>query len=635
MKRALLIGLMSFVVRQATAQTTYDAASIPKDLLPYAGSVVRSSDMLIEVKDMNNTLEHYKTVITVLNKSGDEDAELAIYYNKANHIKSIKGIVYDEFGKPVSKISEKDFRDYSAADESALFEDIREKYYKPAAVSYPYTVEYDYDILSKQSLNFPNWVPASDVGVAIQNSTYAFTCPSDFNIRYKELNCPAKAGIITNAAGQKVYTWSVGNIKARRNEPYSPDPEEYLPEVKIAPEKFFYDGHIGSFTNWNELGKWQYDDLLKSRSALPSETIAYIHQLTDTMANPKRKAKAIYEYMQGKTRYVSVQVGIGGYQPFPAADVDRLGYGDCKALVNYTQALLKAANIESYYCVVQSGSHKKNLLTDFASMQGDHIILCLPFKNDTTWLECTDQKTPFGFLGDFTDDRWVLACKPDGGQLMHTPKYTAEQSKQIRTANLELKATGELSGNMNTIFEGVQYENRPGEASDNDKDLKMLKEAYPINNLEIQSLSFKQIKNIQPINREQLKFSARDYATLSAGKLYFMVNPVNRFSSVPREVRNRTTNLYINRGYTDVDEITYALPEGYKMDTEPLNVTLDKPFGKFKATAVVNANHQLVYKRSLQLIDGTYNKDSYQDLVSFYQAVADADHYNVALTKVN
>ena len=34
--------------------------------------------------------------------------------------------------------------------------------------------------------------------------------------------------------------------------------------------------------------------------------------------------------MQGKTHYISVQVGIGGNQPFLAAEVDKQNYGDCK-----------------------------------------------------------------------------------------------------------------------------------------------------------------------------------------------------------------------------------------------------------------------------------------------------------------
>src|SRR5579863_10407875 len=153
--------------------------------------------------------------------------------------------------------------------------------------------------------------------------------------------------------------------------------------------------------------------------------------------------------MQQKTHYVSVQMGIGGWRPFTAADVDKDGYGDCKALVNYTKALLKSVDINSYYCVVYGNTEEKlSLRDDFASLQGNHVILCLPFKNDTTWLECTDQKIPLGFLGDFTDDRTVLAFTPEGGKLMHTPKYTTDENLEKRKANFVIDQEGRLSGDM-------------------------------------------------------------------------------------------------------------------------------------------------------------------------------------------
>jgi hypothetical protein len=406
--------------------------------------------------------------------------------------------------------------------------------------------------------------------------------------------------------------------------------------VKIAPEKFIYEGYDGSFTNWNQLGKWVYDKLLDGRTELPAETITYIRSLTDSITDPKLKAKAIYEYMQRKNRYVSVQIGIGGFRPFTATEVDRLSYGDCKALVNYTQALLKAVNINSYYCVVQAGDLKKSVMPDFASMaQGNHVILCLPFKSDTTWLECTSKEAPFGFLGNFTDDRYVLACTPDGGKLLHTPKYTAGQSTQIRKAAVTLKDNGELEGSMKTTFEGWQFENRPSIPGDITDEIKKAKERYDINNLEIEKLALTPVKSLQPVNNEEMKFTARDYASLSSGRYFFMANLANRHGSAPREVRNRTTDIYINRGYTDIDEITYQLPAGYRMDSNPLLVSINKPFGKFTATATINDKNQIIYKRRLEIIDGTYSKNNYQELVDFFQDVVDADNYKVALIKAN
>ena len=618
------------------AQALYETATIPKELLPYASAVVRKMEVTTEVKDLNNTVNHIKQVVTILNANGDDNADIVVWYNKSNRIKYIKGVVYDEFGKVTNKFSDKNFSDYSAASDASLFEDSRVKQYRPAAVNYPYTVEYEYEVLSKQSLNFNDWSPNESNGTAVEHSTYQFICKPDFNIRYKELNYSGKVVLGANASGSKTFTWESNNLKALRNEPYSPDPERYQTVVKIAPEKFSYEGFNGSFTNWSELGKWVYDKLLANRTTLPITTINAMHSLTDSIKDPKLKAKAIYEYMQRKSRYISVQIGIGGYQPFLASDVDMVSYGDCKGLVNYTQALLKAVNIPSYYCVVQAGDLKKSLMPDFASMaQGNHIILCLPLKNDTTWLECTSKETPFGFLGDFTDDRWVLACTADGGKLLHTPQYTADLSKQIRKATVSLNEQGELAGNMTTTFEGWQYENRPGVPGDISDEIKNAKKRYAINNLEIESLAYKPVKTQQPVNNELIKFNARDYASLSAGRYYFLANLANRRLSVPREVRNRTTEVYINRGYTDEDEIVYQVPAGFRMDSNPLKVNISKPFGNYTATVTMNNKNELVYKRKLKIIDGTYPPDKYQELVNFYQDVADADIYKVALVKAN
>jgi transglutaminase-like putative cysteine protease len=635
MRLSLVTFCLLLIANITLAQENFSAATIPKNLLPYASAIVRYKEETTEVKSLDNTTYRVKAAITVLNKNGNDAAHIFIWHDKSVTIKYAKGVVYDAYGKKVSKFSEKDFSDVSAANDFSLFEDSRVLHFIPAVTVYPYTIEYEYEVRLKQSLNFPDWEPNREPGVAIEKSSYTFICKPDFNIRYKETNLPTKAAI-SNMSGVNTYNWSVSNIKAIKDEPYSPNAFTYASNVKIAPEKFSYQGIDGTFTNWSELGKWFYDKLLINRDELLPQTKVYIKELTKDITDPKLKAKKIYEYMQQKTHYISIQVGIGGYQPFKAGDVDKLNYGDCKALVNYTQALLKVVDIPSYYCMVEAGGNKSSMLADFASMdQGNHVILCIPFKNDTTWLECTNQKIPFGFLGDFTDDRTVIACTPQGGVLLRTPKYSAQNNLQVRKSNFTINDKGELTGDMETIFKGVQYDNRESLINTSKTEqIKALANIYPINNIEVETVSFKQDKSSQPVTIELLKLSARDYASGNANKLYFQVNSVNRTGRTPREVSNRQTNFYINEGFTDDDEINYTIPAGYRLEKTPLNISVSKPFGNYSAKVSLKGD-KLVYTRKMQLIDGTYDKSTYQDFVDFYQRVVDADNYSVTLVKGN
>ncbi len=75
-----------------------------------------------------------------------------------------------------------------------------------------------------------------------------------------------------------------------------------------------------------------------------------VHELTDHLTDKRQKVFALYDYLQKNTRYISVQLGIGGWQPFPADYVATKRYGDCKALSNFMVALLKEAGIKAQLC---------------------------------------------------------------------------------------------------------------------------------------------------------------------------------------------------------------------------------------------------------------------------------------------
>ena len=122
-------------------------------------------------------------------------------------------------------------------------------------------------------------------------------------------------------------------------------------------------------------------------------------------------------------------MGIGGWQPFEASLVDQYGYGDCKALSNYTKSLLESLNIEARYTLVKAGEDEPNIISDFPSRQFNHVILCVPNQGDTLWLECTSQTNPFGYTGTFTSDRDVLVVTDGGGKIVHTPVYSQKDNQ--------------------------------------------------------------------------------------------------------------------------------------------------------------------------------------------------------------
>lgn len=622
-KQIGLIALL-FCAFNSFSQVEYPADQISSELKNRANAVIRKMETTVDMRAGDNVIMNIKKVVTVLNKNGDPQAEIYLSYNKNTIIKSAKGIVLDAFGKANSKFTLSSFTDHSAVSDISLFEDDRVKHFEPTVLSYPYTIAYEYEIRFKQNLMIPDWYASHTADLAVENSSYTFICKPEDKVRIKAFNYKGEPEVVINEK-LKSHTWTVKNLTAFKPEPYAPDPENYRCHVKIAPEEFNYYGYKGKYQNWEELGKWIYNELIKNRQTLSPATIEEVKALVAGIPNDKDKARKVYEYVQKKTRYISVQVGIGGQQPMLASEVDQLSYGDCKALVNYTQSLLKAINIPSLYCIVNAGSFKKDMEAEFASMnQGNHIILCLPLKNDTTWLECTDQESPFGFLGSFTDDRTVLACTEEGGKILRTPALPAQMNLQERKAELVLDAEGNINGTMQTTCGGSQYDNYAQFVNQPMKEqLKLLKTTYDIDNIDFDTFKLTQDKGSKPVTRESLQLSIQKYAPRTNNHIYLVLNAFNKKRTIP-EVRNRTLPVFINRGYTDIDELTYTLPNDVVIDFIPQSTEIKTAFGSY-AISVRKVDKKLIYRRKLVLNDGTYPADKYADFADFISSVSTYD----------
>ena len=372
-------------------------------------------------------------------------------------------------------------------------------------------------------------------------------------------------------------------------------------------EKFYLEGVEGTAKTWEDYGRWIYNSLLKETEEVSEETKSKIKSMIGSEIDPIKKARIIYQYVQDKTRYVSIQLGLGGWKPMPAKDVDRLGYGDCKALSNYTRTLLKVVGVESYYTQIYGDRSIKDFEKDFVSMQGNHIILTIPNKDKMIFLECTSQTIPFGFQGSFTDDRYALMVKPEKGEIIKTNEYNEKLSSQIYKGNCAIDRDGNLTGNVTIKSKGIQYYEvyLLEKKSKEDIDEYYKSNFYWINNLKMDKIKFNNNKeNIE--FAEDLRISATDYAKNNGGVMMIPINVFNQETTIPQRYRNRKNPFEVSRGYYDEDEIQINLPEGFKIEAKPENTEIKDKFGTYKMELLVVNQTTLLFKRSFLLNKGFY-----------------------------
>jgi len=445
MKSNITFLLLLFVTVFSFAQNKeYSVLIIPDSLKQNANAVIRLSNIDISIISQNSMVINTKVVTTVLNELGLRNLNLSEYYDKNRKISSIEATAYDAFGKVLKTYKRRDFRDTSVADGISIFNDNRALYLDYTPVTYPFTVVFETKTETSNTAFIPTWSSMDGYLVSTENTLLTINYKTELNLRMKEVNFSPKYPIDKKETSNSI-SYSAKNLIAKKREELSPDFNEIFPTIYFALENFQLENVDGKAKNWNEFGKWYYNSLLADTEEIPEETQVKIKQLVGNEKNTIEIAKIIYKYVQEKTRYVSIQVGIGGWKPMLAKDVDKLGYGDCKALTNYTRSLLKVVGVPSYYTVVYAGQDEtKDLQSDFSSIDGNHIILALPTEKEMVWLECTSQIQPFGFQGDFTDDRNVLVVKPEGGEIVKTKTFTETDNVKTTKGSYQITETGDL-----------------------------------------------------------------------------------------------------------------------------------------------------------------------------------------------
>ncbi|GAA0877587.1 hypothetical protein GCM10009119_05550 [Algoriphagus jejuensis] len=562
-----------------------DTTSTAKEI-PYFSVLAEHHTLTIHADYTYTRVVESRLIVT--SPDGIDHATTRLFYDKLNEVRDFELEMKDpSTGKTLKKARLKDMGDAAYYSTSTVFDDNRYKYFEVTSAKYPIEIKIRSEVFSKSNFNIPSWSPVPSYNQKVTETSYTVHYPTALGLKYKELNLSGDR-VEDEAAGITTITWKEKDLAVQAKDF---DTEED-PRLLLAPVSFSLDQYRGEMKDWAGFASWQYE-LNKGRDALPADFTAKILNLVDGVDEPYERVKILYSYLQKNFRYVSIQLGIGGWQTMTAADVVKYAYGDCKGLTNLMKAMLEVAGIPSNYTLVYAGSNADDIEMDLPSNQFNHVILQVPTDADPIWLECTSSMLPAGFLGDFTRNRHVLVTKKEGGYLTKTPSYESEewnliqsQSKVVIDAQGNAKISSKQQFFGNFAEEILYVKNTLDERQQRD----YLNRNSAVSGLIVQGYQIEIVSQDSLLNAELSFDGVVQRFSQTTAKRVILKSFIGKLG--PDHLANKSLK--------QKDDYEIELPEDWKPDGEFPKVTLDEEH----ATGSLHITHEgkiLRVRRELHL----------------------------------
>lgn len=624
----LYLFIISNLFTISFAQINMSVFTIPEKLIDNAYSVVRKNEIVFTCQSLKEGGYKEEIIITVLSPKGRDAGYFHFYGDTFRELKQFSGELYNGDGVLLRKIKRSDvkFTEYS----SDLASDDKYYYYECVSPVYPYTIKYEYEVKYKQGIiSFPKFIPQKYYNQSIENASYKLILPANVDLKYKALGMeetPKKQ----SQKNSTVWEWSISDVSPIENELFSPPLLTLVPCLLASPIHFIYANNPGDMTDWKSFGLWQYG-LLQNRDALPEQLKQEVRTMTENIKDEKGKVRVLYDYLAKTTRYVSIQLGIGGLQPIAASEVAQNHFGDCKGLTNYMKAMLQEVGILSYYTVISTDNAR--LIPDFSSAQQmNHVILQVPLPEDTLWLECTNAQLPFGYVHNNIAGHDALLIKETGGEVKQLPSYPDSMNVENYYVKIKIDDSGKAIAQVERKSYLSQYENLLGYVNKGGQEqIDFLRKGLRLSQATLSNCSWKENKSAFPFMEISYDLISEQFGNKTGNRLFIPMNIFRNGFSNPK-TKKRIYDICPTYGYQDCDTIIIQIPDNYQVESAPKPLLLDTKFGKFASSLQVNGNEIMISQR-FYFRAGNYKAAEYEAFLSFCMDVTAAYNGKIVLCK--
>jgi hypothetical protein len=461
-------------------------------------------------------------------------------------------------------------------------------------------------------------------------SRYVVDLPSSVTPRIVEKHLDF-ARLEDHAGGRHTYVWQKQLSMPVKGEMFAPDSS--VPSMTIT---------VASPLNWVDIARW-YGGLAKDRYILSASAVAKVDSIARVQRTADDTLRAIHTWIAKDIRYVSVALGLGGYQPrFPDSTITS-GFGDCKDKATLFIAAAHHLGLTAFPVLLNSRGVRERELPDIG--QFDHVIAALPNRGSGgyTFLDLTTNAFPPGKVPPSYQGEFGLVVLPDGKSEEITFPEDGTGGMNMRfdgEVNTDGKADGRLvytvQGAAETSMRAAFME--PLDSAGRSMMQQALGRVFP--NGKVDSLIAFDGRDPRAEARLTLVVHGGDafkrvgsVAILNvpgtfrgAGSLEFVLT---QLASKGERKLPIDASKVIGTG-TTVTELRLTLPEGWKAQL-PKGVSATGVFGDYRSEYVQEGRVLRISHRTTGA-KGVYPKERITELLAWLKSVVDDNTDSIALT---
>jgi len=459
-------------------------------------------------------------------------------------------------------------------------------------------------------------------GRLTRRSRFIADVPASVTPRIKERNLHFPRQVV-EAHGRRVYTWATQDVpKPPDGEPFAADSNDVITTIDV-----------GLPIAWGDVARW-YAGLSRDRYQVTPELESRLSEVVGAQKTRDDSLRALYRWVAQDFRYVSVSLGMAGYQPRPPAATLETKYGDCKDKATLFVALARRMGFHAFPVLLNSAGGVDTSLP--TTGQFDHMIAAVERPGGYLYLDLTADIVPVGLLPPSEYGEFALIVHPDGrGEEVRLPQDSVAANRGLDLLEGELSPDGTFNGRLTRTRLGrSQLELREALS----RNFTAEERAAIARNMADGEFDGATGDSLQLFDGHDLTAPARisvlirnAKATTNTGGTDIMTLPLvaavtprlvgEVAAHVPRKFPIDVGEIFGPQEH--VSELRITLPEGWRARL-PAGVSVSGPFGTYVSTYEQNGRELHIVRRTSGA-RGVLPPDRVQDLLEFLRAVARDD----------